>query len=91
MENTNRVRGGRALPLPPIGTWLTAYHRGSSRSATIVAAADFTSGRCVRSGKNVYASLSAAGGAITGYQVNGRRFWRAVDNASRVSEHGATA
>ena len=59
MENTNRVRGGRALPLPPIGTRLNAYHRGRSRSATIVAAAEFTStsqpktagARCTASGR----------------------------------------
>ena len=91
MESTNRVRGGRALPLPPIGRRLTAYHRGRSRSATIVAAAEFTSGRGVRAGRRVYASLSGAGAAITGYQVNGWRFWRAVDEAGRVLERGATA
>ena len=91
MESTNRVRGGRARPLPPIGTRLTAYHRGKPRSATIVPAANFTSGRGVRAGKSVHASLSAAGAAITGYQVNGWRFWRAIDSASRVLERGATA
>ena len=91
MESKNRVRGGRALPLPPIGTRLNAYHRGKPRSATIVAAANFTLGRGVRTGKSVHASLSAAGAAITGYQVNGWRFWRAIDDAGRVLERDSTA
>jgi len=87
MEQTNRVRGGKARPLPAIGTELRAFHKGKPRSATIVEAADLSSGRGVRTGRRVYASLSAAGTAITGYAVNGWLFWRPVDDAgSRLAD-----
>ena len=62
-----------------------------TRSATIVKATGFTSGRGVRTGRRVYASLSAAGTAITGYPVNGWLFWQPIDNTSRASERDATA
>ena len=91
MESKNRVRGGRARPLPPIGTELRAFHKGKPRSAAIVESIDLSSGRGVRIGRRVYASLSAAGTAITGYPVNGWLFWRPIDNAPQVSEHDATA
>ena len=79
MEITNRVRGGRARPLPPVGATLTACHKGKRYAATIVLARDLTSGRGVRTGRRVFASLSAAGTAITGYTVNGWSFWRLVE------------
>ena len=90
METTNRVRGGRARPLPSVGTQLKAFHRGRPRSAAIVRAAGFTSGRGVRTGRRVYASLSAAGTAITGYAVNGWLFWHPIDNPAQAAEHDAT-
>ena len=80
MEATNRVRGGRAQPLPPQGTTLTACHKGRRYTATIVAAPKLASGRGVRAGRRVFASLSAAGSAITGYTVNGWSFWRPVED-----------
>ena len=81
MEPTNRVRGGRARPLPPIGANLTASHKGKCSSATIVAIAKLSSGRGVRVGsrKRIFPSLSAAGTAITGYAVNGWLFWQPVE------------
>ncbi len=75
METTNRVRGGRARPLPPLGATLTAHHKGKRHTATIVQATGLTSGRGVRTRRRVFASLSPAGTAITGYTVNGWRFW----------------
>ena len=79
METTNRVRGGRARPLPPVDTTFTACHKGKRYAATIVVAPEFTSGRGVRAGRRVFASLSAAGTAVTGYTVNGWSFWRPVE------------
>ena len=71
MEKANRVRGGRARPLPSVGTALKAFHRGRSRSAVIIETAEFSSGRGVFTAGRAYLSLSAAGTAITGYPVNG--------------------
>ena len=91
MEKANRVSGGRARPLPRVGTSLQAFHRGRSRSAIIVETAEFTSGRGVVAGGRAYLSLSAAGTAITGYPVNGWLFWHNVDNVPQASEHDSTA
>ncbi len=90
-EQPNRVRGGRARPLPRAGTALKAFHRGRTRSAVIIETADFTSGRGVLTGGRAYLSLSAAGTAITGYPVNGWLFWQPIDNIPLASEHDATA
>lgn len=84
MERANRVSGGRARPLPRIGTALKAFRRGRSRSAVIVETAEFTSGRGVLTGGQAYLSLSAAGTAITGYPVNGWLFWHPIDNAPQT-------
>ena len=91
MEKSNRVSGGRARPLPRVGTALTAFHRGRTRSAIIIETADFTSGRGVLTGDSAYLSLSAAGTAITGYPVNGWLFWHLIEGALQTSEHDATA
>ena len=91
MESANRVSGGRARPLPQVGTALKAFHRGRTRSAVIVAIAEFTSGRGVLIGGRAYLSLSAAGTAITGYPVNGWLFWHSIDRAAQTSEHDANA
>ncbi len=91
MERANRTSGGRARPLPRVGTALKAFHRGRSRSAVIVETAEFTSGRGVLTGGRAYLSLSAAGTAITGYAVNGWLFWHPIDTAAQASEHDATA
>ena len=89
-EKTNRVRGGRARPLPRVGTALKAFHRGRSRSAVIVESAEFSSGRGVHTGGRAYLSLSAAGTAITGYPVNGWLFWHAIEYAP-ASKYDQTA
>lgn len=91
MEKANRVRGGRARPLPQIGTKLKAFHRGTSRSAIIVGTAEFTSARGVLTGGRAYLSLSAAGTAITGYPVNGWLFWHPGDNDRSASDDGTSA
>ncbi len=91
MGTTNRVSGGRARPLPRVGTALKAFHRGRSRSAVIVETTEFSSGRGVLTGGRAYLSLSAAGTAITGYPVNGWFFWHPIKNAPQASEHDATA
>ena len=91
MENANRVSGGRARPLPQVGTALKAFHRGRSRSAVIVETTAFSSGRGVLTGGRAYLSLSAAGTAITGYPVNGWLFWHPIEGAPQASQHDATA
>ena len=91
MEKVNRVSGGRALPLPSVGTALRAFHRGRSRSAVIVETTAFSSGRGVLTGSRAYLSLSATGTAITGYPVNGWLFWHTVDSALHTAEHDAIA
>ena len=91
MEKPNRVSGGRARPLPRVGTALKAFHRGRSRSAVIVDSTEFTSGRGVLTDGRAYLSLSAAGTAITGYPVNGWLFWHSIDRAAETSKHDATA
>ena len=89
MEKANRVRGGRARPLPSVGTALKAFHRGRSRSAVIIETAEFSSGRGVFTAGRAYLSLSAAGTAITGYPVNGWLFWHPIDNPTPASKHDA--
>ncbi len=90
MEKANRVSGGRARPLPPVGTALKAFHRGRPRSAVIVETPAFTSGRGVLTNGRAYLSLSAAGTAITGYPVNGWLFWHLIDNAPKTSGHATS-
>ena len=57
-------------------------HKGKSYIATIVEAKDLPAGRALRSGEQLFDSLSAAGKAITGPSVNGWRFWQLVENGT---------
>lgn len=82
MTNTKRRKGARARELPPVGTALSARHKGQSYTAAIVEAKDRPAGRALKSGGNLFASLSAAGKAITGHSVNGWRFWQPVDKGT---------
>jgi len=88
MEKANRVSGGRARPLPRVGTALKAFHRGTPHSAVIVETTEFTSGRGVLRGGRAYLSLTAVGTAITGYPVNGWLFWHPIDDGGSASERG---
>jgi hypothetical protein len=74
-----KSRGGKARELPPVGTALSAKHKGKSYSATIVEAKDRPAGRAVQYGEQVFTSLSAAGKAITGHATNGWKFWQPVE------------
>ena len=65
--------------LPPVGTTLTAIYRGQSHTAEIVEAKDLPSGRGVKYGDQLFASLSAAAKAVTGHSANGWVFWRAAE------------
>jgi len=63
------------------GTVLTATLKGQTFSASVVLGPE---GRPeVEFGGVRYPSLSAAGKAAAGYQVNGWRFWRAAGAASQ--------
>jgi len=70
-----------ARQLPPVGTTLTATYRGQAHTAEIVEAKDRPGGRAVRYGDQLFASLSAAGRAVTGHGVNGWAFWRAAEKS----------
>lgn len=80
---TKHRRGGKARELPPVGTTLSATHKGKTHTATIVETKDLPVGRAVRSGDQLFSSLSAAGKAITGHATNGWRFWRPTDERKR--------
>jgi len=84
MTSTRRRKGAgaRARELPAIGTALSARHKGKSYTATIIEAKDARAGRALRSGEQLFDSLSAAGKAITGHSVNGWRFWQPLENAT---------
>ena len=70
-----------ARQLPPVGTTLTATYRGQSHTAEIVEAKDLPSGRGVKYGDQLFASLSAAAKAVTGHSANGWVFWRAAEKS----------
>ncbi len=77
---TKRDRGGRGRELPPVGTVLSAKHKGATYTATIVEAKDRPAGRAVQYGDEVFSSLSAAGKVITGHATNGWTFWQSVES-----------
>ena len=68
--------------MPAVGTTVSARHKGQSNSAAIVEAKELRAGRALNSGGKLFASLSAAGKAITGHSVNGWRFWQPVDKGT---------
>ena len=70
-----------ARQLPPVGTTLTARHKGQSHTAVIVEAKDRPAGRAVKYGDQVFASVSAAGKAVTAHPTNGWAFWRAAEKS----------
>ena len=72
-----RQRKKIARQLPPVGTTLTARHKGQPPTAVIVEAKDRPGGRAVEYGDQLFASLSAAAKAVTGHSTNGWLFWRA--------------
>ncbi len=80
MTSTKPRKGTRARELPAVGTTLSARYKGKSYTGTIVEAKDARAGRALRSGKQLFESLSAAGKAITGHSVNGWRFWHPLEN-----------
>jgi len=72
-----------ARQLPPVGTTLTATYRGQAHTAVIVEAKDRSAGRAVKYGDQLFASLSAAGKAVTGHPTNGWVFWRAGETGEQ--------
>lgn len=61
--------------LPPVGTTLTARHKGRSYTAQIVEAKALLAGRGVKYRNNIFGSLRTAAKAITGYDTSGPIFW----------------
>jgi hypothetical protein len=76
---TKRQRKKVARQLPPVGTTLTARHKGQPHTAVIVEAKDRPAGRAVEYGDQLFASLSAAAKAVTGHSTNGWVFWRPAE------------
>jgi hypothetical protein len=81
--STKRQRKKIARQLPPLGTTLTATHRGQPHTAVIVEAKDRPAGRAVKYGDQLFASLSAAAKAVTGHSANGWLFWRAGETSEQ--------
>jgi hypothetical protein len=80
---TKRQRKKIARQLPPVGTTLTATHKGEPHTAVIVEAKDRPAGRAVKYGDQLFASLSAAAKAVTGHSANGWLFWRAGETSEQ--------
>jgi len=80
---TKRQRKKIARQLPPVGITLTATYRGQAHTAVIVEAKDRSAGRAVKYGDQLFASLSAAGKAVTGHSANGWLFWRAGETSEQ--------
>jgi len=54
-----------------MGTTLTGRSRGQAHTAIIVEGNDHPTGRAVKYGDQLFASLSAAAKAVTGHSANG--------------------
>ena len=80
---TKRQRKKIARQLPPVGSTLTARHRGQPHTAVIVEAMDRPAGRAVECGDQLFASLSAAAKAVTGHPTNGWLFWRPPEGSEQ--------
>jgi hypothetical protein len=76
---TKRQRKKIARQLPPVGTTLTARHKGEPHTAVIVEAKDRPAGRAVKYGDQLFASLSAAAKGVTGHSTNGWVFWQPAE------------
>jgi hypothetical protein len=72
-----------ARQLPPVGTTLTGRSRGQAHTAVIVEAKDRSAGRAVKYGDQLFASLSAAGKAVTGHPTNGWVFWHPAETGEQ--------
>jgi len=80
---SKRQRKKIARQLPPVGTTLTARHRGQPHTAVLVEAKDRPGGRAVKYGEQFFPSLSAAGRAITGHATNGWKFWQPAETGEQ--------
>jgi hypothetical protein len=80
---SKRQRKKIARQLPPVGTTLTARHKGEPHTAVIVEAKDRPAGRAVEYGDQLFASLSAAAKAVTGHSTNGWLFWRSAEDSEQ--------
>jgi len=80
---TKRQRKKIARQLPPVGTTLTARHKGQPHTAVIVEAKDRPAGRAVKYGDQLFVSFSAAAKAVTGHSTNGWVFWHPVESGEQ--------
>ena len=80
---SKRQRKKTARQLPPVGTTLTARHKGQPHTAVIVEAKERPGGRAVKYGDQLFPSLSAAAKAVTGHSANGWLFWRLAEGSEQ--------
>ncbi|KPJ51538.1 MAG: hypothetical protein AMJ38_00225 [Dehalococcoidia bacterium DG_22] len=80
---SKRQRKKIARQMPPVGTTLTAGHKGQPHTAVIVEAKDRPAGRAVKYGDEVFASLSGAAKAVTGHSTNGWVFWHPAEDSEQ--------
>jgi len=78
-----RQRKKIARQLPPVGIRLTATYRGQTYTAVIVEAKDRPAARAVKYGDQLFASLSAAGKAVSGHPTNGWVFWHPAETGEQ--------
>jgi hypothetical protein len=80
---SKRQRKKIARQLPPVGAALTGRFRGQAHTAVIVEAKDRPAGRAVKYGDQLFASVSAAGKAVTGHPTNGWVFWHPAETGEQ--------
>jgi hypothetical protein len=80
---SKRQRKKIAHQLPPVGTTLTARHKGEPHTAVIVDAKDRPAGRAVKYGDQLFGSLSAAAKRVTGHSTNGWVFWEPAETGEQ--------
>jgi len=75
MKRVKAARGKRR-ELPPIGTTLTGRYKGKVYEARVIKNSSSLDGKAINFRGNLYSSMSTAAKEITGYHVNGWRFWK---------------
>jgi len=80
---TKRERKRIPRELPPVGATLTGRSRGRAHTAVIVEAKDRPAARAVKYGDQLFASVSAAGKAVTGHPTNGWVFWHLAETGEQ--------
>lgn len=73
-----RIRQKITHEMPPVGTRLRGKVRGREVYAEIISNPESKAGKSILFEGNIYHSMTAAAQAVTGYSVNGWRFWEII-------------